>query len=169
MSDQAGKKLCPHCKKEIDAEAKKCPHCHSDLRNWFRRHPIVTAIIVLTLLPIVISQISPAYVPAPLSGDEIVNAKKGSAESFGRSYVKSVLKSPSSAKFGYGNSVKVDEKDPNVFNVVSSVKSQNSYGAMLDSTYSLKMRYSGADTKEAIDDGDNWSVIEFYFDGKKIK
>lgn len=46
-------KICPTCKTEIPVGAKKCPHCHSDLRSWFRRHPILTFLLILFGLPFV--------------------------------------------------------------------------------------------------------------------
>jgi len=162
-------KPCPHCKKEVDEKATKCPYCQSKISTWSKRKKIFVALLAVIFIPVVINLASSPSAPVQLSAEQIVNMKKSSAESFGRSYVKSTLKSPSSAKFSYSTSVTVDEKDPTMFNVSSSVSSQNSYGAMLDSTYSLKMYYFGENTKEAIDDGSNWSVLEFYFDGKKIK
>lgn len=41
------KKKCKHCQLGIDKKAKKCPKCSGDLRNWFRRHPILTLILIL--------------------------------------------------------------------------------------------------------------------------
>lgn len=38
---------------EIDNKAKKCPHCQTDQRNWFRRHLILTGILVLFIIGIV--------------------------------------------------------------------------------------------------------------------
>ncbi|MBP7898913.1 hypothetical protein KAZ92_03135 [Candidatus Gracilibacteria bacterium] len=101
--------------------------------------------------------------------EQIANMKKSSAESFARSYVKSTLKAPTTAKFGYSASVKQDAEDSNLFEVISDVTSENSYGAKLTSTWSLKMKYIGPDTKEKIDDGTYWTVEEFYFDGKKVQ
>lgn len=46
-------KTCPTCKTKIPAGAKKCPNCQSDLRSWFRRHPILTFLLVLFVLPFV--------------------------------------------------------------------------------------------------------------------
>lgn len=40
-------KPCPFCKKEISSDATKCPHCQSELRSWFRRHPIVTGLLLI--------------------------------------------------------------------------------------------------------------------------
>jgi len=46
-------KKCKSCKTEIDAKATKCPHCQTDQRGWFRRHPILTVILVLFILGII--------------------------------------------------------------------------------------------------------------------
>lgn len=45
-------KLCKHCKGEINKKAKKCPNCQGDLRNFFRRHPVVTVILIVLLFSI---------------------------------------------------------------------------------------------------------------------
>lgn len=101
--------------------------------------------------------------------EQTANMMKSSAESFARSYVKSTLKAPSTAKFNNFASVKADPNDPNLITVISSVDSENSYGAMLNSSWSLTLRYTGDSTKEAIDNGENYKIVEFTFDGKKIK
>jgi glutaredoxin len=41
-------KQCPFCKKDVSMGATKCPHCHSDIRNWFRRHSIISFLIFMT-------------------------------------------------------------------------------------------------------------------------
>src|SRR5438874_5360505 len=46
-------KKCKSCKQEIDPKATKCPHCQTDQRNWFRRHPVITGILVLFLIGII--------------------------------------------------------------------------------------------------------------------
>ncbi len=51
---------CPYCKKEVDAGATKCPHCHSDIRNWFRRHWIISTFIGFILFSIIVSNFSSA-------------------------------------------------------------------------------------------------------------
>jgi hypothetical protein len=155
--------------KEVDAKASKCPHCQSDLRSWIRQHPIGVLILVLIFVPIFMSVISSDSATPVSPTEQIANMKKSSAESFARSYVKSTLKAPTTAKFGNFASVKQDSENPNLFEVVSDVTSENSYGAKLTSTWSLKMKYVGSDTREGIDDGTNWTVEEFYFDGKKVE
>lgn len=46
-------KKCKSCKSDIDAKATKCPHCQADQRGWFRRHPILTGLLVLFVIGIV--------------------------------------------------------------------------------------------------------------------
>ena len=54
-------KKCKHCQKEIDDKAKKCPHCQTDLRSWFRRHPILTGLGAVIVFFVVIDMFgSPA-------------------------------------------------------------------------------------------------------------
>ena len=43
-------KLCPNCQEEISEKALKCPHCRSDLRSWWRKHPIISLFIAITFL-----------------------------------------------------------------------------------------------------------------------
>lgn len=167
--EQNPTKKCPKCMKEVDAKALKCPHCQSDLRSWIRQHPIGVLILVLIFVPMMMSLVSSDTATPVSPTEQIANMKKSSAESFARSYVKSTLKAPTTAKFGYGTSVKQDPEDPNLFEVISDVTSENSYGAKLTSTWSLKMKFIGPDTQEKIDDGTYWTVEEFYFDGKKVK
>lgn len=50
-------KKCSQCKTDISKDAKKCPQCHADLRNWFRRHYILTSLGVLIILVILLSSI----------------------------------------------------------------------------------------------------------------
>jgi len=40
-------KNCKYCKSEIHRSAKVCPQCGSNLRNWFIKHPGLTALGVL--------------------------------------------------------------------------------------------------------------------------
>lgn len=56
MSEVKTKK-CSHCKAEIDQSAKKCMHCGTDLRSWFSRHPILTILIIIIVLPMAISAV----------------------------------------------------------------------------------------------------------------
>lgn len=44
-------KKCPHCDESISIKAKRCPRCQEDLRSWFRRHPILTFLLILITSP----------------------------------------------------------------------------------------------------------------------
>ena len=45
-----GVKTCPACKGEVPGDAIKCKNCGTDLRSWFRKHPILTILLVLFLI-----------------------------------------------------------------------------------------------------------------------
>ena len=113
------KKLCPKCRTEVDAKATKCPHCQSDLRNWFRQHPIGTLILVLIFVPIFVSQIisepTPELSPAEQAIKDIKEDKFQSAGILAKSYIDKVpLTSPSTAKYNPPTTT-VDPQNPNLF------------------------------------------------------
>lgn len=43
-------KKCKSCQTEIDAKATRCPHCQADQRGWFRKHPILTGLLILIVI-----------------------------------------------------------------------------------------------------------------------
>ncbi len=51
-------KKCKYCQAEISKKAKKCPNCQSDLRQWPERHPILTIIGLLIIIPMFVSLMS---------------------------------------------------------------------------------------------------------------
>lgn len=48
-------KKCKTCREEIDQKATKCPKCGTDQRGFFRKHPIITGILVLFLIGLIAS------------------------------------------------------------------------------------------------------------------
>jgi|SRR3989339_1116258 len=48
-------KICKHCKKEVDSKATRCSYCQGDLRSWFAKHPILTAILILFVIGMISS------------------------------------------------------------------------------------------------------------------
>lgn len=169
MSDQAGKKLCPKCRTEIDAKATICPHCKSDLRNWFRKHPIGTLILVLIFVPIFVSQIIAEPTPETTPAQQISEVKYQSARILAKSYIAKIpLKSPSTAKYN-PPITKVDPQNPNLFEVSSYIDSQNGFGAMIRTYWSMKLEFTGEDNQGSIETDGNWKIKEFIFDGEKIK
>lgn len=55
-------KTCPKCSKEIPGEAVICKHCGANLKkkNWFKKHPILTVLLILFGIPMLIGFISAA-------------------------------------------------------------------------------------------------------------
>lgn len=56
-------KTCPQCKSEVPKSAKKCKHCSSDVRNWFRRHPIISLFLFMMVLGLILPDQSSKPVP----------------------------------------------------------------------------------------------------------
>lgn len=47
-------KKCSSCDKDVSIKAKRCPYCRQDLRGWFRRHPILTFLLIIFFAPFVL-------------------------------------------------------------------------------------------------------------------
>lgn len=58
MNKQEDSKKCPSCQSDIPVKAKKCVHCKTDLRSWISRHPIITGLALIIVVPIILSGIS---------------------------------------------------------------------------------------------------------------
>lgn len=71
-------KKCKHCQTDIPVSAKKCPNCQSDLRNWFRRHIVLTILGGIILL-IVIAGIMGSGSPSKI-GENPATGKGSSQE-----------------------------------------------------------------------------------------
>ncbi len=108
--------------------------------------------------------------PAPTPAQQISEVKYQSARILAKSYIDKVpLKSPSTAKYN-PPTTKVDPTNPNLFEVSSYIDSQNGFGAMIRTYWSMKLEYiGGQDTQESVETDANWKVVEFIFDGEKIK
>ena len=48
-------KKCPHCAEEVQKKARVCPHCQMDLKSWWRRHKILTVVLVFLGSGLVVS------------------------------------------------------------------------------------------------------------------
>lgn len=167
--EQIPTKKCPHCQLEVQPKAVKCPHCQSDLRSWWRRHPILSLVLVIVAVPLFISLSAPDTSVPVTPEQELANLKESDASHVARAIVRDVpLKAPSTAKYTPPTITK-DEKDSNLFEAHSYLDSENGFGAMIRTYWSMKLRYTGAETKEAIDEASNWKIVEFIFDGEKVK
>lgn len=160
---------CPKCKMEVNSEATICPHCRSKIRKPMSK--IVKIFLGILLGVFIISMVASDSAPTPTVTPEqsFVAMKEHAIYSFSKSYITDTLKSPSTAKFSYTPVTKQDEKEKNVFEVISHVDSQNGFGAMIRNNWTLKARYVGADDRDSIETGENWKIIEVYFGGEKIK
>ncbi len=58
MSDQAGKKLCPKCKSEVDPKATRCPHCRSKIFVWTLGKKIIAGFVSFIVLLMLIGSVS---------------------------------------------------------------------------------------------------------------
>lgn len=58
MNVETNQKKCNFCKKEVDKNANRCHHCQADLRSWFRRHYILSALFLIIAIPFIISNVS---------------------------------------------------------------------------------------------------------------
>lgn len=139
------------------------------MRPWAVRHPILLILAVFIIVPIVVGQITSSSGPEPTPEQQIVTVKEQSARILARSYVEQVpLKSPSTAKYHTPTAV-ADPKDPNLYEVSSYIDSQNGFGAMIRTYWSMKLEFMGEDTQESVQTDSNWKVKEFIFDGEKVK
>ncbi len=164
-------KICSHCQTAVPLKATRCPQCQGDLRSWINQNPFSTFFLVFLVLPIVVSlslsSMQPATVVSP--EESIANVKESIAFKIGRHYGERVpLKSPSTADYERPT-VAQDPKDKNVFEVSSYVDSQNGFGAMVRSYWSVTLKYTGKDIEAEMVNEKNWKVVEFVFDGKKVK
>ncbi|HNW71678.1 MAG TPA: hypothetical protein PKZ36_00290 [Candidatus Paceibacterota bacterium] len=49
---ETAKKICPHCKEEINKEASRCPHCHGKIYVWTKEKKIVAGILAVIVFMI---------------------------------------------------------------------------------------------------------------------
>lgn len=72
-------KTCPKCSKEIPGEAVFCKHCGANLKNknWFKKHPVLSVLLLLFGIPMLIGFISAATnnTTSTVSNNNAVTAK----------------------------------------------------------------------------------------------
>lgn len=162
-------KKCPACRKDIDPKATKCPFCQSDTRSWVKKHQVGLIILAVIFVPIFMSGLTSSpttSVPIQRTAEEIANQKKHDFAALAIQEVEFRLKAPSTAKFNTSPTI---TEENGIYSIKSWVDSENSYGAMIRSSWSAKAHYIGGDSLEETGSGVNWIIDEFYFDGEKIK
>lgn len=154
---------CPACSKNISSDAHSCPHCGQPLTDHWeqegRQQQAKTkkrtemwggGIFVLLCILVGIGQLSqPKTVAEFLAANCSTEGSKNAivwAETLGRSR----LKSPKTAEFS--EAVTRWTGDCNV-SVYGKVDAQNSFGAMVRSTYTAEMVYRP--------EADTWEMVKF--------
>ena len=156
-------KKCGECLAEIPKKAKKCSHCSSKQKEKYGVKHLVIGIFVIFIFSIIISMSGTG------GGGSVANTsgskKVEGSEAFiiAQSYVKSALKSPSTADFPtFDYSVQKISEDE--FKITSYVDSQNSFGAEVRTSWTAITLYVGGDWA----DQRNWVLEELIMDGKLI-
>lgn len=158
MSDQAGKKLCPHCKSEVDPKASRCPHCQGSIYQWTFTKKFIAGGIGLIILFMVIGSLSSSPSTPATTSNGIENREINSI-GFAESLIEGSLKAPSTAKFSGVKAYELsDQKD--VWVVNGYVDSQNGFGAMIRSSWEVQLDYR---------DGKGGEIKSILLDGKKIQ
>lgn len=167
-SKKGTKKLCPHCKTEIDWEASICPNCHGKITVWNSGKKMLVVIVALLFLigifnmnSVTPSSTSTSSTPEPVSTPSPEQARKDReimSLVFAKETIKKVLKSPSTAEFVDVKAYELSNlKD--VWAVNGYVDSQNSFGAMIRSQWEVQLDYR---------EGKGGTVKSVLFDGEKI-
>ena len=151
-------KKCPECLADIPKEAKKCSHCGTKQKQEITKKQVVGTIIVVVFFVIMFSSLGGGDdTPKP----EQTTASDTQAHIMAENYVEQVLKSPSTADFPSFDYNHFDLGN-NKHKIVSYVDSQNGFGAMVRSDWSVILTYNGGEWTNM----SNWTLNELVFDGE---
>lgn len=144
-------KTCKHCLKQIPDSVIICAHCcqrvgYSMLEKIGGGFMLFVflLILILALLPPTQHELD---IKAAAAIEDQERSEKYDAKERALYLVKSTLKSPSSAVFGEPYVIKT----ANTFEVGGYVDSQNSFGAMLRTTFTVVLSKNG----------DQWKLVDF--------
>lgn len=101
---------------------------------------------------------------SPETSEEIISDKTPSAYIHAQGFVKQALKSPSTAVFPLTASTQ--EVEANRFISQGYVDAQNSFGATMRNQFVVTLRYTGAESYEALRNGANWKLEELILDNQ---
>lgn len=151
------KKICPHCKEEINKEASRCPHCHGKIYVWTSGRKVIIGFAILSVFLLVITESSNK--PSTPSNQSTQNQREIEALVFAKDVIKRTLKAPSTATFEDVHAYELSNlKD--VWAVNGYVDSQNSYGAKLRNVWEVQLDYR---------DGKGGTVKSVMLDGKQLQ
>jgi len=154
-------KKCPECLADIPQEAKKCSHCGTKQKESITAGKLILTIIVVGLVTSFILAGSDSG--SSTSTPKTTTVTETQINIMAENYVEAVLKSPSTADFPTLAFTHYDLGN-NKHKIVSYVDSQNSFGAMIRSNWSVILTYNGGDWSNQ----GNWTLNELIFDGELL-
>ena len=146
---------------EISALAKKCPHCQSKIKQPMS---VITKFFLIALGISIFSALVMGgnSTSQPATPDSSVY---GNPEDFAwviaENQIEKLLKSPSTAEFC---KPKVTDLGNNKYVVASCVDSQNGFGAMLRSSWTVTLTYSGSNVDSQV----GWKINMVVFDDEVV-
>lgn len=133
-------KKCKHCAMMIPKEAKICPYCRKT-QGWKPVTKILAFLVSLFIVITIIGTFTSQDTTVQITSDQKTSEEDLPKRAFYKSqeYVKEHLKAPATADFPYYNSTSVkrvagDAKGV-MYEVVSYVDAQNSFGAKIRTNY----------------------------------
>lgn len=148
--------------KELDLEKPELEKKYKKKRTY-----IILGIIFFFVILIVVGSNSEPEIKNNQDQIQKVDQKENlesEAYTLTQIFVTRLLKSPSTADFPWLDRT-VTEMEENKFKVTSYVDSQNGFGAMIRTNYSIILKYDGVgDTLSE----SSWDIVELYIDGEKI-
>lgn len=139
-------KKCRGCYSDIPVKAKKCPSCRSDQRSWARRHPIMTFLLVIVGFGFVMSSAinglsGPSEEVQQAQGPKVPDTTEVCVEA--SMLIEKTLKAPSTAKFPTCSHFIIENLPERGYKVSSYVDSQNGFGAMIRTEWTIVFYYVG--------------------------
>ncbi len=145
-------KTCPHCKLEVDPKATRCPHCHGKIVRMSKAGKIAAGILGFIIILFIFtgngdksstSSNAPEVTKPTYSNIQIcVEAEE---------LIKNTLKAPATAEFPTCSSISIERLENDGFRVASYVDSQNSYGALIRTDWTIVFYYTDGGTKTRTD------------------
>ena len=148
--------ICPECKKKVSTSADACPHCGYKLYTskgeplykapknfWVTPLGIAVAVLLFLIFILIVRDCACSTGSSDSNVPKVYDALDAYIEA--QAFVKKHLKSPITAEFPSYHKVKNQIKylGTNKYEVVAYVDSQNSFGAMIRTTFSCRITFVG--------------------------